>query len=289
MEGDSNGNLSLHVRACGEFSRRIMSIDDVGGDEGLISLSLEIYAYLALVAQLEGPVSGGDCWSSSSDGHLASILDHLQGCRTFGNMFGCAHALYKMIPDVAKHIWCPKRHTADCPYHSSYEAYHALKSRIKSWRNEDEEASSPASSNSNSSLNSSFSAAEYAYGMTIQNALLMLLHYAHIRDDDDLERAMKEKIQPLVDGNLMLLQLVSEAPVVNVSLWPLVVLGSMLRKDEQKQIFVARLRNHSGQVRATSRMVELLSLVWKHTATAGYGLQAVAGVASEQGSRFCFT
>jgi hypothetical protein len=123
----------------------------------------------------------------------------------------------------------------------------------------------------------------------IQNSLLMLLHYSWVRHKDAFQQAMDEKIQPLIDDNMMLEELLTDAPVINVSLWPLFITGSMMRKNEQRLALARRLNAHHTQAPVTGRAARILNWLWNDTEGESYGLEALARVASKHGTRICLT
>jgi hypothetical protein len=279
MEGDANGNMAHHLRACTEFARHIVASEADHTDNDLVGVSLEVYVYLALLAYLEGPSSR---LPSSSSDHLLSTLDHLRNYRTFGSLLGCAHRLYELIPEVSDLVWCRRRRSSGSDYQSTDEAYEALKTRIESWP--DETDTGPGSPGPLSETS-----AEYAAGVMIRNTLLMLLHHSQIFGRPALKQAMTEKIQPLVDDNMAFLDVLSDAPVANVSLWLLVVTGSMMQKSDQKQCLAQRLKSHHSQTPVASRAVEILTWIWNDPEKDSYGLYGVAKVASEHMTHICLT
>lgn len=281
VDGNLNGNLAHHIRACGEFARHIVAHEDSDGDHDLIGFSLEAYVYSALLATLSEPAADEGCNPSSSRDDLLTLLHRLRNYRTFGSLVGCAYRLYELIPEIARRVWCPKRRTLNCPYHDTFEACEALKTQIESWSGENAEPSSPSSSQC--------STAEYAYGVMIQNSLLMLLHYSWIRHRDGFQQAMDEKIQPLIDDNMMLEELLTDAPVVNVSLWLVMITGSMMRKNEQRLALARTMKRHPTQAPVTNRAVRILNWLWNDSEADSYGLEALTRVATKHGTRICFT
>jgi hypothetical protein len=157
-----------------------------------------------------------------------------------------------------------------------------LKTRIESWP--DETDTGPGSPGPLSETS-----AEYAAGVMIRNTLLMLLHHSQIFGRPALKQAMTEKIQPLVDDNMAFLDVLSDAPVANVSLWLLVVTGSMMQKSDQKQCLAQRLKSHHSQTPVASRAVEILTWIWNDPEKDSYGLYGVAKVASEHMTHICLT
>jgi hypothetical protein len=281
VDGDSNGNLAYHVRACGEFARHIVARGPSDKHHDLIGFSLENYVYSALLACLAGPAPSEACGSLGSyEEDLVSLLHRVRTYRTFGSLISCAHRLYELIPEIARYVWCPKRRTMNCPYHDSFEAYKSLEDRIESWSDENIQPSPLRAQGC--------STAEYTNGVMIRNSLLMLLRYSWIRHRAKFQQAMDEKIQPMIDDNMMLEELLTDSPVVNVSLWPLMITGSMMHKNKQRLTLVRRLTAHHTQVPVTSCAVRALNWLWNDTEGESYGPEALVRVASKHGTRICF-
>lgn len=280
LEGNSQGNLVHHLRACGEFAQHVVGKDYPEKDHDLIGLSLEVYVYNAALARLQLPALNDECGKSSSTLDLLSFLKHSRQYRTFGSLVGVAYDLFEMMPELAQHIWCPRRDTLDCPYHASPEAYESLRARIESWSSEG------AGRHSSNSPQSSMAA--YTNGVMVKNSLLMLLRYSRIRRRNRLEAAMDAQIQPLIDDNVMLIDLISDGPMSNVSLWPLLVTGSMMRRNNERLALVRRLKTHPTQAPVTSRAVQALNWLWNDTETGELGLQAMYRVARKREAHVCF-
>lgn len=279
LEGNSHGNLVHHLRACGEFAQHIVANDYPEGDRDLIGLSLEVYVYTALLARLQLPTLNEGCGQSSSGRELLSLLRHARQYRTFGSLFGPAHELFELMPEIAQHIWCPRSNTVDCPHHSPPDIYESLQARI--------ESCCGGGVGNNLSTSPQCSMAEYAIGVMVKNSLVMLVRYSRLRHKARLEPAMDEQIQPLIDDNVMLIDMISDGPMSNVSLWPLFVTGSMMRKNDERLALVRTMKKHHTQAPVTSRVVQVLNWLWNDTESEGFGMQAVYRVAERHGAHVC--
>jgi hypothetical protein len=278
MEGNSHGNLVHHLRACGAFAQQIVSQSYPESDHNLISHSLETYLYTALLTRLQLPAPDEECGQSNSSHDLATLLDHARQFRTFGSLLGPAQELYGLMPQVAQYIWCQTLNQSGCQYHADPDVYQSLRIKIESWR----------SDKPNPTASSKCSMAEHANGVMVQNSLLMLLRYSHLAQRVGLDSAMEAQIQPLIDDNMILIDLIADGPMSNVSLWPLFVTGSMMRKNDERLALVRRMKTHPTQAPVTSRAVQALNWLWNDTGVDDYGLGGVYRVAKKRGAHLCF-
>lgn len=281
LEGNSQGNLVHHLRACREFAQHVVAHDYAEGDNDIIGHSLEIYVYTALLARLQLPELNEACGESGSSWDLLSLLERVRLYRTFGNLFGPADRLYELMPAIAQQIWCPSRDSQDCPHHSGDCEYESLKAKVERWQGQ-----SHASEPSNSTT---CSMAEYTNGVMVQNTLLMLLHHSRLTTKPRCEQAMYAQIQLLIDDNLLLHDLVADSPMSSVSLWPMFVTGSMMRRHDQRLDLARKLKANPTQAPVTSRAVQVLNWLWNDDESDDLGLQAVFRVTTKRGAHICVT
>lgn len=272
--------MIYHLRACREFTRHIIEHGCLDGDPDLIGFLLENYAYAALLACLAEPVSGESCEPSSVDDDLRSLLQRVRTYPMYGSLIGDAYELYQLIPEIARYVWCPEQRRGMCQYHDCLEAYKAIETKLLLWPDGNAQACSEDAQR--------YFTAELGNGIMIRNSLLMLLRYSWIRQRHTFDQAMDEGIQPLIDDNMVLEELLAASPVMNVSLWPLMVTGSMMRKDEQRLAFAHRLRAHRTRVPVMSSTLRLLDWLWHDTEIQSHGPEALARVARKHESRVCF-
>lgn len=119
--------------------------------------------------------------------------------------------------------------------------------------------------------------------------MLMLLHHCQIFDQPHYKQEMTETIQPLVDDNMALVDLLSDTPLANVTLWSVIVTGTMMQHNHQRLYLAQRLKHHHTQTPVAARAAEVLTRIWRDPERDSCGLYGIAKVARSQMINICLT
>jgi hypothetical protein len=255
--------MAYHLRACREFALEMTTAGDSDSTSELTSFLVECYVYFALISQFDGhsSIEQNSLWNRK--GSISSAIKLARRSRTFGSFFGCSFRLYELIPSVSAllHGNSPlsQESTSSCE-----DTLEELTNKVTSWS---------VSSEITTIYETSpyWTASESAAGIVVQNTLFILLSL--FRLEQHLSRqAAQEAIQPLIDQNLALFDVLNDTPTLPVAVWPYLIMGSMLRDREQQQEFSAKFLGHHSQTAFASRMVQLLKCVWDDPDETAYGL-----------------
>lgn len=236
MAGDAHGFMSHHRRACREFAKHIV-LSHHSKESDLLGILGETYAFLALIGHLDATSPVDNLNKASEYDQMLSLLEYLHGFRTSGSLLGCSQDLYMLIPRLAA------LELGQLPLEQ--RQFDELETKVLRW------------SHPTRSLNHS----EQIAGSLIQKTLLLLLYSAY-RNQMPTEGEFGGKIQPLIHQILTFFAQIEDTPAAHTVIWALLVTGSMMVREDQKQNLSSRLRCHQAQTPLTSRVAEILEWLW---------------------------
>ncbi|KAE8446783.1 hypothetical protein EG329_011688 [Mollisiaceae sp. DMI_Dod_QoI] len=258
-----------HLFASRHLIHKILSSPSLLTNPDHISLFgflFELYSYRALggsihtLQQLESPVSHSILNLDFFLGSFASTVQY----PFYAATFGCkGHLLSAFAPAIASFISVrifESESSVDKPIHQpstkTYSIYHTLASQLRAWK--------PPQAQPDIDL-----APEKATGVIIyQNALLIYLHSIFITPQitssiDLVNAAILSEIQIRIDICLPLLTSLYPSRMEGITLWPSLIIGSCLSKDEERDV----LRTGMGRARYKLRTVrwvgEVLERLWR--------------------------
>ncbi|KAK7883576.1 hypothetical protein LTR67_011074 [Exophiala xenobiotica] len=275
LSGGANGALVQHMRAAREFVLQVSADKAVNEDCDLVGVLMEGYVYFALIAQiasLSTPPPG-------KNAPLLSILNRLREYKTFGVYLGCAHQLYELIPAVTDLALHKKRAVCGTTDEHTQALHETLRRKVTCWSAESEGDVSTARYIPGYR-------AEQVAAFIIQNVLLILLHDCRIGEGEN-PRDIMEDIQPLIDDTMALFELISDAPVSNVIGWSFLILGSVMRREDQKRSLSQKLRSHRSETAYSDRVADVLEWVWSDPDERTFGLAGLEKVARERKTYLC--
>ncbi|KAK7889933.1 hypothetical protein LTR67_008397 [Exophiala xenobiotica] len=277
LSGGASGTLVQHMRAAREFVVHVAADKSVNENCDLAGVLIEGYVYFGLIAQF------ASLSTSPPDDHapLLSTLKRLQNYKTYGVYLGCAHQLYGLIPEVTGLALYMKRPAGDQPDEHVQELHETLRRKVASWSAESDDNVSTARHLPGYS-------SEQVAGLIIQDVLLILLHAYRIGEGES-PRGIMEDIQPLIDDTMALLELISDAPVSNTIGWSLLILGSVMQREDQKLSLSQSLRNHRSETAYSNRAAEILEWVWSDPDERTFGLAGLEKVAREHNTHLCLS
>lgn len=245
----------------------------------LSALLVECYAYFALIAQFDDHTSPEKYCLWDGEAYLFSAIERMRASSTFGSYFGCAFELYRLIPDVSSLMLQEDDRSSPELSSNRGKLLDELTRKVMRWPVSSEATTSPETSVCEST-------SEPAAGILIQNTLLILLHSCRHDRCLDSQNAW-DTIQPLIDYNMSLFDVLDGTPALSVTLWPFLITASMLRDRRQQQAFAEKLMSHHTKTALADRMVQLLKWVWEDSNESSYGLIGLSMVARMHGTYLC--
>lgn len=258
-----------HVRAAREFALHLIARDPMKQGSELTGILFEAYAYFATLAHFErrpmlGPRRGDDLFLST--------FGHIRQYQTFGSYLGCAYQLYELIPDVARLVLYEKRSISQNDDPNNRALCDNLRSTVARWSAEQAYKTNHA---------------EQMAGMIVQNALLMLLHECRIDEGQGPGDVMQD-IQPLIDDTMSLLDFISDEPVSTVIVWPMLITGSMMREEGQRQSLLQIFITHHTHTALADQIARLLRWVWEDDDESTFGITGLEKVAKQHKTYLCY-
>lgn len=264
ISGNESGMMLQHLRASRELVRRLLAQPQRGNiDQESLGFSLELYAYLSIVNSLASYRDIGKL-AHPYDTFLTS-LDELSSYSTFGSMFGGCHSLYELIPRISQlgveylagqsilgDDWIPDAKLQSC--------YKAIEQRIITWT-----MPPPADILDQHENNDIITAAEaIRHGLYIY---LMTSFCGSGRPDPILQ----SQIEAQVDIVLALSTSVKNMRSRTILLWPCIIAGSCMTKEEQQKHLKYELLHSGFDMRHLFSLCEMLELMWRDDDVRAYG------------------
>lgn len=246
------------------------------GDQAVEGFVLELYAYLALVANIT-PYALDDQRTIPLDPVLLS-LGFLQDYENFGAVLSCGLSLFEKIPIIsvlARQRLLEDETTGQCSL-ESVQTYQSLLQDLLEW------TSPPPSSD----------VEDYAFahrycGETYRHSLLVYLkssmYGASVRDNPDI----LAEIQGHIDAVWELFPSLIDSPFGSITLWPSIILGSCLTNLDQRRDLCGFLRFPRWHLRVTEACITMLKLLWEDPDRRAYGPYGLYLIMKKNGINFC--
>ncbi|KAH8812757.1 fungal-specific transcription factor domain-containing protein [Xylogone sp. PMI_703] len=259
VRGDDKGNLKYHLRAAQQLLFQVLASQTLRHEEPLLEFLKEYYAYIAHITELSTDMD------VSSDADCFSATQPLTSDKSSGMLFGCAHKLFEMVPQISafareqnEPITNASRFTMD-QLQLEEELYLItvkrlnLRSRIQAWQ-------PPLGCDKDFEL----------CGRIYQQALLVYNNpplppiLSNSTCEDSFTRQSIENVVRLLD------RLPVNAPISATLIWPLAFLGTLAEDISQRNTILARLQGiwntlSLGNARAT---IDFLDRYWSDEAPA---------------------
>ncbi|OAP64556.1 hypothetical protein AYL99_00528 [Fonsecaea erecta] len=273
ISGNREGSMIYHLRASRHLVLRITdsSIEKECKDEkDLRGFAFEIYAYLSLIA------NQSESLKVPFDSFLTS-LSHLQQYDTFGTFFSCGYELFEKIPAISllfTRRLCDEQEHRDCS-EESISIYRKLLADIQKWESPppDPEMSAWAAEHSRA-------------GELYRHALLIYLKAAMCGSSIDNPKIIGE-LQVHVDIILPLLDSIWHSPYKAIVIWPSVIAGSCILRDDQQDYLRSLFAFSSSGMAHVKHAQELLDWLWTDPDKRAYGPFGLHFVMQQRGVNFC--
>ncbi|KAL6824795.1 fungal-specific transcription factor domain-containing protein [Trichoderma sp. SZMC 28015] len=264
ISGNKSGMMLQHLRASREIVGRLLTQPQRGNiDRDSLGFSLELYAYLSIVNSLASYRSIGKL-AQPYDTFLTS-LDELSSYSTFGSMFGGCHSLYELIPRISQlgveylagqsilgDDWIPGAELQSC--------YKAIEQRIITW-------TMPPSADSlvqheNSDITTA--AEVIRHGLYIY----LMTSFCGAGRPDPISQL---QIEAQVDIVLALASSVKNMRSRTILLWPCIIAGSCMTKEEQQKHLKYELLHSGFDMKHLFSLSEMLERMWSDDDVRAYG------------------
>lgn len=243
-------------------------------DRKLLGFALETYAYLVLVNTITPHSTAGD--RAIHPNNFLTSLDSLSGYDTFGTMFAGAHGLFEIIPKIS--LLFERRleeQSGSCSLRNE-STYTTLHNCITNWKLCEIESMSPEIA-----LQRKSTAEVY------RHALLIYLETAMSGSVVD-DPGTICKIQDHIDSITSLSFLVLESQYAAILLWPILMAGSCMVKESQRETVAASLRQSRYQMKHCIAACELLRCLWSDPDKRAYGPYGLYLMMQKHNMNCCF-
>ncbi|KIW99074.1 uncharacterized protein Z519_00737 [Cladophialophora bantiana CBS 173.52] len=277
--GNTHGAALYHLRASQPFLSAALTASSKSAHRELISFLVESHAYMTLVANITFP-SDSVLQDLLTD-PLLSSLEQLRSEGTYGVMFGCAHGLFQLIPSIYTLAKTRMQETEHGAVSSDALAqYSYIEQQIRCWR-------VPSDLQVQGEWFDQLSTAAEIY----RHALLIFMHTAFECSPTATEEIMR-KLQPEIDAVFPLAQRLfsyeSFPPVATIMLWPAIILGSCLRRSEDRRLLRNILLDFPLRMGIVKQAASLLDLLWNDAADDTlFGPMGLYIVMVKNGINFC--
>lgn len=223
IRADENGNVVHHLKAASVlFNRLRASRGQIPVDEEILEFLNEFYAYIKSISVL----TGSSISQASSSNSIESAMPLLVDQRSSGDLVGCAHELFDLVPQIEALLVQRRTYPDTTPKHELDPAwcrsYTRSHDRLSSWQPPD------------------CSPRELALaGFMYQQALLC--HIEKISPfiaTEDLETTIASRMTYFLES---LSSLPAEAPISSTIIWPLVFFGVLTNNKTHRMLIYDRL------------------------------------------------
>lgn len=262
LSGNLEGSLFAHLRASRKLILQLLDKEHqiiTEGNKRLCGLILELYSYMVL-ANIITPYGMVQDRILVYDPSLLS-LEGLTESWPFGTMFGGSHGLFEMISQVSLFSVHQKsiEESGEQPSTERLRTYNNIKAYIVNWI-------APVVDSSDADWllqrKAAFEVCRFALLIFLETALSPI----SVHDD-----GMICKVQVLVDVALSHLQLIPTSDYDCIMMWPLIIIGSCLVKEDQRIRHSYLLSHNRYQMRNTGIAGWLLKLLWNDCDPRAFG------------------
>ncbi|KAH7239578.1 fungal-specific transcription factor domain-containing protein [Fusarium solani] len=269
IDADIRGSLYYHLRASGSMISDLRK-DERCRDENLLGFFSEQYSYLAIVANIGiGQASSDRLLDPRSLSQPLHTLN--QDSPIYGFMFGCSHALFELIPRIAR---LPGRFRARRDSSSVVQQeYDSIFSAINSWL-----------------PNSQSDDPGYELAGEMYRAACLVFLRTSMKGHEDLEVELYNQVEPSIALFLeSFKQLSGESPPWTTFMWPTLVVGSCMREESQRETLLQLLGNSNLRMQTVDSTAHWLSLHWEKVDKDVhlYGIDGLEKTMREQGLDPC--
>ncbi|EXJ80900.1 hypothetical protein A1O3_07188 [Capronia epimyces CBS 606.96] len=255
------GAMFAHLRASRFLILKLRQQPDVSEtaeDREIRGFVLEVYAYLVSVAHITPYGTLGSSTLPVDD--FVTSLGPLHEFNVFGSLLGCGSALFEKIPLIAQlyRQRLEERSTGQTG-HDSLARCNELLASLKAWK------SPPLMPDM-----AGFQADHDSTGEMYRQALLIYLELA-IHGSPVVHPKLIYQIQNHIDTILSLRSNMASSPYESVLMWPAMMVGSCLIKEDQRQYTLNEWLVLHCRMNHFKQAITLLKLLWEDEDEAAYG------------------
>ncbi|KAI8651095.1 Zn(2)-C6 fungal-type domain-containing protein [Fusarium keratoplasticum] len=269
IDADIRGSLYYHLRASGSMISDLRK-DERCRDENFLGFFSEQFSYLAIVANIGiGQASSDRLLDPRSLSQPLHTLN--QDSPIYGFMFGCSHALFELIPRIAR---LSSRFRARRDSSSVVQKeYDSIFSAINSWL-----------------PNSPSDDPGYELAGEMYRAACLVFLRTSMKGHEYLEVELYNQVEPSIALFLeSFKQLSGESPPWTTFMWPTLVVGSCMREESQRETLLQLLGNSNLRMQTVDSTAHWLSLHWEKVDKDVhlYGIDGLEKTMKEQGLDPC--
>ncbi|EXJ79520.1 hypothetical protein A1O3_07799 [Capronia epimyces CBS 606.96] len=262
ISGNTQGAVYHHLRASRQFVLSMLVDSGTHEIRALRGFLRELYAYLVLVgtitlnAESEDRVIEFDPFMSS--------LKSLNDIKPCGEMFGCSHGLFELMPRVSE-LGKQRRLEEASGYctSASFAFYQLLESKIRGWQ-------VPENLEGDADWVDQLGMAATIH----QHTLLIFLHttfYGSSVESPRLRDMVDESVSVILPLWKALYATEPMSPLVTTMIWPAMIAGSCSRRPEQQGVIRSELSKSHYHMNITKRAIQLLEWLWEDQSDQAYG------------------
>lgn len=221
----------------------------------LYSFAVEIYSYSVLVNTIT-PLDAIEDRKLPLDSFLGNLGDMGHQFDSFGAVFGGSHELFALLPSIAQLSSRRLTELSSSPSGESWKMYHYLDDRIKNWTPPAMELPHP-DPGWLAEANSFFNVYRHSVSIYLETAMQPL------GQQSDVDIATMDTIQGHLDLIMLHASNIINSPFETLLLWPAVIAGSCMTREEQRVIIRSRLHESRFRMGHCYQAASLLEHVWR--------------------------
>ncbi|KAJ5698461.1 fungal-specific transcription factor domain-containing protein [Penicillium macrosclerotiorum] len=274
LSGNISGSLFTHLRASRHLVLALRSKQQeirTDSERRLYGFIMEVYSYLVLCNSVT-PFGMNQNRTLVHDSFLQSI-DDLKHFGAFGVMFGGGHGLFELLSLVS--LFAAQQDSlpppSELPNSERFSIYKRLKNSVVNWNPPVVE-----------SANSDWLSQRRAALEVCRHALLIFLETAlSFFTKGDMERI--GHIQTLIDVAISYLPQIFPSNYSCILMWPLMIIGSCMVNEEQKELLKSILTHNHYMMRNSVQGGRLLELLWEDRDEAAIGPYGLGLIMNKHG------
>ncbi|KAE9373348.1 hypothetical protein N431DRAFT_373734 [Stipitochalara longipes BDJ] len=281
VSGNSDGAIFYHLRASRQFVLSLMkNLRQYYGKEELSEYAflIEVYSYLASISNITFN-SISEERAITYDASVYSVNNWTEN-EMDGVMFGCASALFQLIPQICqfgRERFFEETQTA-APSDQIVDSYKYFQAQICGWK-------PPLHFNEKDAISGTLDVANI-----YQEALLIYLH-AGFYASDVLNSDLRKKTDASIIRILFLMESIPQVPPTvslwSTILWPFMMVGSCLTTISHKKRLLEIYRQSPCKMAILDRAVHLLDLIWEQDNNSVFGPYGMEMVMKQHKINFC--
>lgn len=251
--GNISGVSLYHLRASRKILLHLREMN-ASPNTGVLGFLSEIYAFQAITSNITSKKISGLNRRVPADDLLSSLTNLNDGTSHYGFLFGAAHELFELIPQIAQSAEENESARVSETGCSTVERYY--EDKIMSWR-------CSLSSDKNGSEDSEIFRECSLAGQIYQQALLIFL-YTMFHGERCPDQSLFDKVDPCIARSLDYREQVGPMSTLQTKMmWPTLIVGSCMRDKADRDKLLTLQSELYLSMAPLTRSAELLVYVWE--------------------------